>query len=144
MKIADTLRERIAADGSLTTLPSHAELVTTFGVSRGVVIRAVDVLADEGLVEAVRGARWRIVRNGRQSNLQPLASRIAAIITQDELKVGAPFPSATALCERFGVSRPTVRRALDKLEAQGLLSEGSQGKVRTVRALPGQEGETKL
>jgi DNA-binding FadR family transcriptional regulator len=62
------------------------------------------------------------------------------VVAEDALFVGAPFSSATALYARFGVSRPTVRRVLDKLEAQGLLSAGSQGKVRTVLALPGQEG----
>ncbi|WP_306079125.1 hypothetical protein [Streptomyces sp. MNU77] len=34
------------------------------------------------------------------------------------------------------MSRPTVSKALDKLEAAGLLSEARQGKQRTVRALP--------
>jgi DNA-binding FadR family transcriptional regulator len=46
------------------------------------------------------------------------------------------------LTERFGVSRPTVSKALDKLEAAGWLSEGGQGKLRTVRAVPSREGRS--
>lgn len=71
--------------------------------------------------------------------MRPLTDRIADVITDERLEVGAEFPSASALCARFGVSRPTVRRALDKLEAAGLLTEGGQGKLRTVRALPNRE-----
>ncbi|MEV0010885.1 GntR family transcriptional regulator [Streptomyces sp. NPDC047973] len=65
-----------------------------------------------------------------------MAERLAGVITEDALSVGATFPSATELSRRFGVSRPTVTKALDKLESAGLLSEARQGKRRTVRALP--------
>ncbi|MFE3371661.1 GntR family transcriptional regulator [Streptomyces sp. NPDC059173] len=61
---------------------------------------------------------------------------MAVVITDDNLHVGACFPSTTELSARFGVSRPTVSKALDKLESAGLLSEARQGKQRTVRALP--------
>ncbi|WP_344368524.1 GntR family transcriptional regulator [Streptomyces indiaensis] len=52
---------------------------------------------------------------------------------------GQPFPSASELAERFEVSRPTVTKALERLEAAGLLAGGGQGKVRTVRAVPTRE-----
>jgi DNA-binding GntR family transcriptional regulator len=71
-----------------------------------------------------------------------LADRIVDVIRDDGLEVGATFPSASALCERFGVSRPTVTKALEKLEAAGWLSEGGQGKLRTVRVLPNREGRS--
>ncbi|WP_237521894.1 MULTISPECIES: GntR family transcriptional regulator [unclassified Streptomyces] len=61
---------------------------------------------------------------------------MADVITDDELAIGARFPSTTELSSRFGVSRPTVSKALAKLESAGLLSEARQGKQRTVRALP--------
>lgn len=38
-----------------------------------------------------------------------------------ELGVGDPIPSERALCERFGVSRMTVRQAVDALVADGTL-----------------------
>ncbi|WP_406396305.1 GntR family transcriptional regulator [Streptomyces sp. NBC_00887] len=57
--------------------------------------------------------------------------------------MGAIFPSASALCARFDVARPTVSKALDKLQAVGLLAEGKQGKRRTVLALPSREESSK-
>ncbi|MGA5145582.1 GntR family transcriptional regulator [Streptomyces griseoincarnatus] len=36
--------------------------------------------------------------------------------------MGQPFPSASALAERVGVSRPTVTKALEKLETAGVLA----------------------
>ncbi|MFF4856589.1 GntR family transcriptional regulator [Streptomyces rubiginosohelvolus] len=106
------------------------------GVSRGVVLRVLAVLREQGLAEPVPGGRWRVVRPGEQVDRRPLDERLADVIADDELAVGARFPSTTELSARFGVSRPTVSRALDKLEAAGLLSEARQGKQRTVRALP--------
>ncbi len=46
-----------------------------------------------------------------------LSDRIAA----GEFKPGAPMPSEHALCEMFGVSRITVRKALDELVARNLV-----------------------
>ncbi|WP_307181599.1 GntR family transcriptional regulator [Streptomyces canus] len=67
---------------------------------------------------------------------------MAEIITTEGLEVGEAFPSASALAERFGVSRPTVTKALEKLEAAGVLAGGGQGRVRTVRAVPAREGRS--
>lgn len=39
-----------------------------------------------------------------------------------ELNVGDPIPSERLLCEQFGVSRMTVRQAVDALVVEGLLS----------------------
>ncbi|MFF7239789.1 GntR family transcriptional regulator [Streptomyces collinus] len=85
------------------------------------------------------GERWRIVRTGTQVDRRPLDQRIAEVVTTDGLEVGEAFPSASALAERFGVSRPTVAKALEKLEAVGVLAGGGQGKVPTVRAAPARE-----
>ncbi|NUK60257.1 GntR family transcriptional regulator [Streptomyces lunaelactis] len=123
----------------MTELPKLADLMHDHRVSRGVALRAFGVLRNEGLAEPVPGGRWRVIREGQRPDRRPLADRLADVITDDDLEVGAAFPSASALCERFGVSRPTVAKALDKLEAAGLLSEGGQGKVRTVRSLPSRE-----
>ncbi|WP_308405979.1 GntR family transcriptional regulator [Streptomyces sp. 43Y-GA-1] len=61
---------------------------------------------------------------------------MADVILDDDLALGAAFPSTTELSSRFGVSRPTVSKALAELESAGFLSEARQGKQRTVRALP--------
>ncbi|MFD9772237.1 GntR family transcriptional regulator [[Kitasatospora] papulosa] len=106
------------------------------GVSRGVALRVFAVLQKEGIAEPVPGGRWRVIRPGRGDDRRPLAERLTDVIADDGLEVGEAFPSTTELSTRFGVSRPTVSRALDKLESAGLLSEARQGKQRTVRALP--------
>ncbi|MFC9748871.1 GntR family transcriptional regulator [Streptomyces niveus] len=137
MQIAEALKVEIAKDPSITELPRLADVMRDHGVSRGLALRAFHVLRDEGLAESTPGARWRVIRGGRSDDRRPLVERIAALI--EKVGVGEEFPSASALSTKFGVSRPTVSKALDKLETAGLLSEGGQGKVRTVRALPSRE-----
>lgn len=139
LRIADSVRILIERDPEMTVLPARTEIMRTHGVSRGVAIRAYGVLRQEGLAEPAPGERWRVVRTSEQVDRRPLHKRIADIIATDKLQVGAAFPSASTLAERFGVSRPTVTKALEKLEAAGLLAGGGQGRVRTVRAVPTRE-----
>lgn len=139
LKIAEVVRARIEADPKMTELPTAADLMGEFSVSRGVALRVFDVLQEQGVAERVAGSRLRVARRGEAVDRRPLAERLTDVITNDHLSVGAAFPSATKLCARFGVSRPTVAKALDKLEAAGLLSEGKQGKPRTVLSLPTRE-----
>ncbi|MCP3766412.1 GntR family transcriptional regulator [Streptomyces sp. MAR25Y5] len=139
LKVADTLRMRIEADPNMAELPPLAEVMSDHKVSRGVALRAFAVLKQEGVAEPTPGGRWRIVRAGARADRRPLEQRFADIITTDGLEVGQRFPSASALAERFGVSRPTVTKALEKLETAGVLAGGGQGKVRTVRAVPTRE-----
>ncbi|MFD7375824.1 GntR family transcriptional regulator [Streptomyces mirabilis] len=136
LKIADSLKRQIEDDPNVAELPSLAEVMRDHKVSRGVALRAFGVLRQEGVAEPAPGGRWRVVRAGARVDQRPLEQRITDIITAEELKVGEAFPSASALAERFGVSRPTVTKALDKLESAGVLASGGQGKVRTVRAAP--------
>ncbi|PWS49971.1 transcriptional regulator [Streptomyces sp. FT05W] len=143
LKIADVVRGQIEADDEMVELPSAADLMRDHRVSRGVALRAFGALQKEGIAEPVPGGRWRVVRRGQAVDRRPLAERLADVIADDQLAVGAVFPSATALCERFDVSRPTISKALDKLQAAGLLSEGRQGKQRTVLALPNQKESSK-
>ncbi|MGW5971012.1 GntR family transcriptional regulator [Streptomyces sp. NPDC055186] len=123
----------------MTHLPSAAELMHDHGISRGTALRAFKALQDEGIAEPVRGGRWRVLRAGEAVDRRPLYERITDLVTTERLQVGAEFPSASELAARFGVSRPTVTKALDKLEAAGVLASGGQGKVRTVRAVPNRE-----
>ncbi|MDQ0911220.1 DNA-binding GntR family transcriptional regulator [Streptomyces canus] len=139
LKIADSVKRQIEDDADMTELPSLAEVMRDHKVSRGVALRAFGVLRQEGVAEPAPGERWRVVRAGMPVDRRPLDQRIADVITADGLGVGEAFPSASALAERFGVSRPTVAKALEKLETAGLLAGGGQGKVRTVRAVPTRE-----
>ncbi|MGW1548714.1 GntR family transcriptional regulator [Streptomyces sp. NPDC002346] len=136
LKIADVVRAQIDGDEQMTELPSAADLMRDHGVSRGVALRVFGVLQKEGVAEPVPGGRWRVIRHGQSLDRRPLSDQIAEVIADDDLTVGALFPSTTELSARFGVSRPTVSKALDKLQSAGLLSEARQGKQRTVRALP--------
>ncbi|MGW6641792.1 GntR family transcriptional regulator [Streptomyces iakyrus] len=136
LEIAAAVKAQIKADPEMAKLPSVADLMKAHGVSRGVVLRAFGALQKEGVAEPVPGGRWRVVRASERPDRRPLEDRIADVIADERLPVGAAFPSASVLAERFGVSRPTVTKALDKLEAAGVLASGGQGRVRTVRALP--------
>lgn len=136
LNIANAVQAQVESDPEMTQLPSVAELMEAHGVSRGVVLRAFGVLQREGRAEPAPGSRWRVVRPEQHQDRRPLAERLIDVFADDALTVGATFPSASALCHRFGVSRPTVTRALEKLEAAGWLSAGGQGKVRRVAALP--------
>ncbi|MGI5401826.1 GntR family transcriptional regulator [Streptomyces sp. CA-135486] len=136
LQIAELVKAQIRADPQMTQLPPAADLIRDHNVSRGVVLRAFKALEREGVAEPVRGGRWRVVREGEQTDRRPLDERIADIITAEGFEVGAAFLSASDLMERFGVSRPTVTKALDKLEAAGVLEGAGQGRVRTVRAVP--------
>ncbi|MFE8013463.1 GntR family transcriptional regulator [Streptomyces antibioticus] len=139
LKIADSLKRQIEDDPDMAELPSLTEVMRDHKVSRGVALRAFGVLRGEGVAEPVPGGRWHVVRAGAGVDRRPLDQRIADIITAEGLEAGAAFPSASALAERFGVSRPTVGKALEKLETAGVLAGGGQGKVRTVRAVPTRE-----
>src|SRR3954447_25943931 len=50
-----------------------------------------------------------------------LAEQLGAAITSGSLQPGDPFENEVALAERLGLSRPTVRQAIQELLAQGLL-----------------------
>jgi DNA-binding GntR family transcriptional regulator len=141
-KIADVVKKQIEDDPGMTELPSLAEVMRDHNVSRGVALRAFGVLREDGTAEPVPGGRWRVVRAGGRVDRRPLDQRVAEVIVTDGLEAGEAFPSASVLAERFGVSRPTVTKALEKLEAAGVLAGGGQGKVRTVRAVPAREGRS--
>ncbi|MFF4347881.1 GntR family transcriptional regulator [Streptomyces sp. NPDC001530] len=136
LQVAEVVKAQIKANPEMTELPSASDLVRDHKISRGVALRAFKVLQEDGVAEPVAGGRWRVVRAGEAVDRRPLDERIADVITAEGLAAGADFPSASDLAERFGVSRPTVTKALDKLEAAGVLASGGQGKVRTVRAVP--------
>ncbi|WP_327135577.1 GntR family transcriptional regulator [Streptomyces sp. NBC_01343] len=137
------MRGWIAAEPAAAELPSLAEVMAEHGVSRGVALRAFRVLQQEGLAEPVPGGRWRVVRAGERLDRRPLSERIAELISAEGLEVGAPFLSTGELSTRLGASRPTIAKALAQLEAAGLLTEGGQGKRRSVRAVPSPEEDSK-
>jgi GntR family transcriptional regulator len=66
---------------------------------------------------------------------QDVVDELHAAISAGEFVAGARLPSENQLADRFGTSRPTVRRALALLKAQGLVTT-EQGRGAFVRARP--------
>ncbi|NMI60229.1 MULTISPECIES: winged helix-turn-helix domain-containing protein [unclassified Streptomyces] len=130
--ISEALRKEIEEGEAPDTLPSEADLMLAYGVSRNTIRRALKVLEAEGTVASAPGIGWRLVQGG---DSRSLAERMTALITEDSLSIGDTYPSEANLCERFGVSRTAVRRVLAQMEGIGLLAT-VHGKGRTVRALP--------
>jgi GntR family transcriptional regulator len=64
-----------------------------------------------------------------------VANILREAIANDEYPPGTQLPSEDTLAQRFSVSRPTVRLALNTLRAEGLLSV-RMGKGSTVRPGP--------
>lgn len=59
------------------------------------------------------------VRQRRLSD--DIVTQLEAMILEGTLKAGERLPAERALAERFGVSRPSLREAIQKLAAKGLL-----------------------
>src|SRR3954452_16566377 len=66
---------------------------------------------------------------------EDILDELRASILGGELDAGQKLPSENQLSERFNTTRPTVRRALALLKAQGLVST-EQGRGVFVRAKP--------
>ncbi|MBS1864215.1 MAG: FadR family transcriptional regulator [Actinobacteria bacterium] len=56
---------------------------------------------------------------------QSIAQTLRDLIDDGEIEVGQRLPSETALAERFGVSRPTIREALRSLQESGFVERAS-------------------
>jgi GntR family transcriptional regulator len=66
---------------------------------------------------------------------QDIVEELRASILDGRLDPGERLPSENELAERYGTSRPTVRRAIALLKAEGLVST-AQGRGVFVRARP--------
>jgi GntR family transcriptional repressor for pyruvate dehydrogenase complex len=68
----------------------------------------------------------------KTSRLDDAVAIITGLITSGQIPSGDLLPSEAELCRRMGVSRATVREALRKLEAQGLVMSQHGVGVRVV------------
>jgi DNA-binding GntR family transcriptional regulator len=138
-RIGETLRARITGGEFVpgSALPSETVLCEQYGVARNTLRRALDQLADEGLLE-VRPGRGRVVVSspdvaGRVApQYQAMADDLRNLIASGRFKPGDPLPSEMALAEQYSVSRGTARHALAELEGAGLVVT-VHGKGRYVR-----------
>ncbi|MER7506225.1 GntR family transcriptional regulator [Nonomuraea pusilla] len=134
-QVVDRLRERIEMGVYPvgTMMPSEAELCAEFGVARNTVRRALAVLEAEGLIRTIP-SKGRLVLGGEPPAGEPylymrIARELREQIERGELEPGAAVPSESELRRQHGVSRSTVRQALDVLEREGLIvSEHGRGR----------------
>src|SRR3954447_5769977 len=63
----------------------------------------------------------RIDRGSPVPPYHQLAEQLSSAIREGQLEPGAPCENELAMCERLGLSRPTVRRAIQEMVDQGLL-----------------------
>jgi GntR family transcriptional regulator len=64
-----------------------------------------------------------------------IADLLRAAIDRGEYPPGSPFPSEPELAERYGVSRPTINRAVSILRGEGLVRV-ERGRGTIVRPIP--------
>ncbi len=98
----------------MTLRSSYDARVTTPRAAAGPAAGAASVPVDGG-----KGELLSRVSIGRISEM--IVDQIRLLIRQGQLQAGDRLPSERELCERFGVSRVTVREALRVLEASGLV-----------------------
>jgi len=77
-------------------------------------------MAQRSLVR-VREVKHRLGRMSKQSLSDRLARRIRELIQQGEYRLGDRLPAIMEMARSFGVGHPTVREALKKLEAVGVV-----------------------
>jgi DNA-binding GntR family transcriptional regulator len=105
-------------------LPSSAALAAELSVSPGTILQALARLDAAGLTAGRKG-RPRIVRSSRTESeatrYEQLAAWLRRSIADGELLAGSRVPAEADLAADHGVSRATVRRALQLLEAEQTL-----------------------
>ena len=120
-----------------TALPSESALCAEYGVARNTLRRALDQLADEGMI-VVRPGLGRLIPSTGDATARPLpqyrrmAADLRTMIESGEVQPGDALPSESALADRYGVARGTARHALAELEGAGLV-DSVHGKGRFVR-----------
>lgn len=124
-EVARTLRQRIAS-GTLaagTRLPSEASLAAQFAVSRATVREALRGLQAAGEIVLRAGRRYVA---GTAATPDLAYERVAAGLRQQVRRLqraaDVQLPGGELqLAAEYGVSRPTVRKALDLLSQEGLV-----------------------
>lgn len=117
-------------------LPSEAALAAEYGVARGTLRRALDLLVNEGLIMSMPGV-GRVVASAGDAVTPPvplyrqMAADLQRMIETNELRAGDALPSEASLAQRYGVARGTARHALTELQGAGLV-QSRHGRGRFV------------
>ncbi len=126
---------RIRAAGR-SRLPTVAQLSAQARVGPVALSRALAKLVDEGLVEARPGLGIVLAGAVRENTdagsdteraWERARRELAAMVSRSELGPGDMLPSVKQLCARFGVSYPSLRRALSSLCAEKLIQPHLRG-----------------
>jgi DNA-binding GntR family transcriptional regulator len=105
-EIADELRERARAAAPGSLLPSESELSGEFAASRVTVRRALDVVRDEGLIDARQGFGWFVAT-------EPVPQRLERLGTIEAQLEGSGRDAVRKVVEfSFEIPPPHVRRVL--------------------------------
>jgi DNA-binding GntR family transcriptional regulator len=135
-RVASGIRAAIAAGryppGSI--LPGELELAVEYGVGRKTVREALAELERAGEVINRPGRRRQVAGDTEEQDAlyEQIAAAIRSAIAEGEYPPGSALPSEKDLCAAHGVSRITVRKALEQLQAAGIIGQGAGG-VRLVR-----------
>jgi DNA-binding GntR family transcriptional regulator len=126
LTIAEQLREQIS-NGKLpkgSSLPSEAKFSQQHGIGRSSARKVLAELERDGLVYSVPGQGWivgAVADRSKTPTPADIAATLRAELESGTYEAGAPFVTATEVCERFGVTRHAARRALAVLEDAGLI-----------------------
>jgi GntR family transcriptional regulator len=106
--IADSLRRQVESGeyGAGSILPSESELSAAHGVSRVTVRKALDLLRDEGLVDARQGFGWFVAAEPQHLTLGTLGT------IEDQLAVLGVKSERRVVGFRFVTAPPRVRQVL--------------------------------
>jgi GntR family transcriptional regulator len=106
--IADDLRRQVEAGDFAAgrVLPSEADLSASYGASRVTVRRALEVLRDEGLLDARQGFGWFVASDLLRQRL----GRLSTI--EDQLSASGITAERRILEFAFVVAEPRVQRVL--------------------------------
>ncbi len=124
--IAMRLRYEMADDPELAPgeqLPSHSALARRYNTTRTTMRRALDLLAEEGLIEVHPGKGTFVA--GRP----PTGNRTRAVErhVRRNAQLGLDIQNTESLAVNFSVSPSTVRRLMARLCSEGVVRKASRG-----------------
>lgn len=126
--LAMRLRWDIKEEGMVAgqRLPSTAELARRHETTRTTVMRAMKILADEGLVDIVQGRGTYVLDNGARGLRSDRPKDLIEKHLMD-LEPGQRLPSLKELMQAHGVSGVTIRRVQNDLARQGIIRRTPTG-----------------
>lgn len=109
-------------------MPSEAELVAEYGVSRITARKSIGLLREEGVVYTRQGQgsfigpeEARKARRRRGQRYVEIAEDLERRIRDEEWRPEPPLPSEQRFAQHYDVSVSTVRRAIAILRERGML-----------------------